>query len=228
MVNSMASPIKPTIKTEIVPIVLVGASLIASVYFYRHFPDRVVTHWNFAGQPDGYSSKAFAAFFFPLLNLGMYLLFLGLPYLDPKKNRYPDFAKVYHVFKAVIIGVMSIIYGIVGLAGLGYSVAVEKVLPAIIGVLFIVMGNYMAKIKPNWFMGIRTPWTLSSEEVWNKTHQLGGKLFVLMGVLMVAMGFWNNKIMWYIFTVGVIGVALVPMVYSFILYRKLKSNTQHQ
>ena len=201
---------------------LVAASVVASIFFYQRFPDRVVTHWNFAGQPDGYSSKAFAAFFFPLLNVGMYGLFLLLPHLDPKRDRYQQFAKVYHVFKALIIAVMTLIYGIVGLAGLGYSIAIEKVIPAIIGILFIVMGNYMAKLKPNWFMGIRTPWTLSNEEVWNKTHRLGGKLFILMGVLMLLIGFQKNQAAWYLFTAGVVIVALVPMIYSFILFRKLE------
>ena len=220
----MASPIKPTLKTEIAPIILLLAGVIASFYFYQNFPERVVTHWNFAGQPDGYSSRAFAAFFFPLLNVGMYLLFLVFPSFDPKKDRYAQFAKAYHVFKLAIVGVMTLIYGIVGMAGVGYPVPIERVLPATIGVLFIVLGNYMAKLKRNWFMGIRTPWTLSNEEVWNKTHRLGGKLFILMGVLMAAMGFWKNLATWYIFTGGIIGVALVPIIYSFLLYRKLEKN----
>ena len=88
------------------------------------------------------------------------------------------------------------------------------------GGLFVVMGNYMAKIKRNWFIGIRTPWTLSSEAVWQKTHQLGGKLFVLLGVAMIVVAFLPNTISWNIFIGSLVTVALTPVVYSYILYRR--------
>ncbi len=216
----MANPIRPTIKSEISPVVLILASLVASFYFYAHFPPIVVTHWNFAGQPDGWSSAGFAAFFLPILLVGMYLLFLAIPYLDPKKDRYEQFRKPYHIFKAIIIAVMVIIYFIASLNGIGYPLNVSLWVPFIIGLLFVVMGNYMGKIKPNWFMGIRTPWTLSSEEVWNKTHRLGGKLFIIGGLFMLAQGFlpdsWRLPVLIFIIlllTVGTFG-------YSYLAYLK--------
>ena len=216
----MANPIKPTFKSEVLPAFLILISIIASFYFYAHFPPIVVTHWNFAGQPDGWSSAGFAAFFLPILLVGMYLLFLAIPYLDPKKDRYEQFRKPYHIFKAIIIAVMVIIYFIASLSGIGYPLNASLWVPFIIGLLFIVMGNYMGKIKPNWFMGIRTPWTLSSEEVWNKTHRLGGKLFIIGGLLMLAQGFlpdsWRLPVLIFIIlllTVGTFG-------YSYLAYLK--------
>ncbi|MFA6254535.1 MAG: SdpI family protein [Patescibacteria group bacterium] len=216
----MANPIKPTFKTEIIPIVLIILSVLASFYFYANFPDKVPTHWNYKGEIDGWSGKTFAAFFFPGLNLGMYLLFLVFPYLDPKKDRYAEFAKVYHVFKGLMVAVMTAIYFYVGLAGLGYELPVTMVIPPAIGILFVVLGNYMGKIKSNWFMGIRTPWTLSSEEVWNKTHRLGGKLFMIMGLFMIFGAILPPAIFWWLFVAGIAIVSLVPMVYSYLLYRK--------
>jgi len=218
----MANPIKPNFKTEFIPILLILLSIIASFYFYDHFPEKVPTHWNYKGQIDGWSGKTFAAFFSPGLNLIMYLLFLAFPYLDPKKDRYADFARVYHVFKGLLITVMTVIYFYIGLAGLGYELPVAVVIPAAIGVLFVVLGNYFGKIKPNWFMGIRTPWTLSNEEVWNKTHRLGGKLFMLMGFFMILGTILPPAIFWGFFIFGTVIVALIPAIYSFIIFKKLE------
>ncbi len=220
----MSNPIKPTFKSEVLPVVLILISIIASFYFYAYFPPIVVTHWNFVGQPDGWSSAGFAAFFLPILLIGMYFLFLAIPYLDPKKDRYEQFRKPYHIFKAIIIAVMIIIYFIASLNGIGYPLNVSLWVPSIIGLLFIVMGNYMSKIKSNWFIGIRTPWTLSSEEVWNKTHRLGGKIFIAGGLLMLTQGFlpssWRLPVLIFIIlllTVGTFG-------YSYLAY--LKENKQ--
>lgn len=218
----MSNPVKPTLKTEIIPLVLIVLSIVASFYFYANFPDQVPTHWNYQGEVDDYSSKTFAAFFFPALNVALYLMFLGLPYLDPKKQRYEEFKKVYHVFKGLFIAYMTLLYFYIGLAGLGYPISIGTIVPVSIGFLFLIIGNYMSKIKPNWFMGIRTPWTLENEEVWNKTHRLGGKLFMLLGLLLILSGFvkTSEEQFWPIFVGSVIAVAFIPIVYSFILYKK--------
>src|SRR6185436_17341746 len=99
----MPNPIKLSLKTEVIPLLAIVASLIFGIYFYLHFPAVVVTHWGFNGQPNGYRGKFFAAFFVPMLIVGMYLLFLDLPFFDPKRERYGDFENVYHLFKATII-----------------------------------------------------------------------------------------------------------------------------
>jgi len=218
----MSHPIKPTLKTEVIPIILIILSLAASFYFYANFPDQVPTHWNYKGEVDSYSSKAFGAFFFPALNLGIYLMFLFIPYIDPRKNRYKDFAKVYHIFKTIFIVFMTLIYFYASLAGLGYSVSINTVVPAAVGLLFLILGNYMSKIKPNWFMGIRTPWTLESEEVWNKTHRLGGKIFIALGLIMILGTFLPGDAYWKVFPFVVIVGVFVPAIYSYLLFRKVE------
>ncbi|MFA5021977.1 MAG: SdpI family protein [Patescibacteria group bacterium] len=218
----MTNPIKASFKTEIIPIILILLSIAASFYFYANFPPTVATHWNYKGDVDGWSSKAFAAFFFPFFNIALYLLFLGIPYLDPKKDRYEQFAKVYHVFKNLFVIFMTAIYFLVGLAGLGYDVSVGSIVPASVGILFIILGNYMGKIKSNWFMGIRTPWTLSNEEVWNKTNRLGGKIFILIGILLIVGIVLPPMVFWQLFIIGMLIIVLVPMIYSFLLYKKLE------
>ncbi len=222
------NPTKPSLKTEAVSILFVVSAIVLSFYFFRVFPEKVPTHWNFAGEVDQYSSRAFGAFLLPAMLVGIYALFYFLPYLDPKKERYAQFSKVYHFFKTFIIFFMFVIYLLTGLAALGYKISIGTWVPALVGVLFVFMGNYFGKIKPNWFMGIRTPWTLSSEDVWNKTHRLGGKLFILAGIIMVIIPFlpasWASGLL-----IGVVAIAaLVPMIYSYLLYSKEQKQKTHE
>ena len=212
---------KFSLKTEIFPIILIIATLGASFYFYAHFPAKVPSHWNFRGEIDNYSSRAVGAFAIPLLTLVMYFFFLVLPKIDPKKEKYDKFARVYHIFKLAIILLLLLLYFVTALVGLGYQIEVGKIVPAAVGVLFIVMGNYMGKLKSNWFMGIRTPWTMSSETVWQKTHRLGGWMFVLAGIFLFG-GVFLAKFFVYQFLFAIILaiILLVPMVYSYLLYRK--------
>lgn len=218
----MSNPIKPTIKSEAVALIIIFLAILLGVYFYFNLPELVITHWNFAGQADAWGSGKFQSIFFPLLIIAMYLLFLFMPYLDPKKERYEQFIKVYHIFKNIILGLFLIIFLTVGLNNLGYNLPVDIVIPAMIGLLFIVTGNYLGKIKPNWFMGIRTPWTLSSEEVWNKTHRFGGKMFILAGLLMILEAFlplsWKLPVF-----IAMIAVLLLGTIgYSYVVYLKEK------
>jgi uncharacterized membrane protein len=216
----MSNPIKPTFKTELLPALLVLAAVISSFYFYSHFPEQVPIHWNVKGEVDNYGSRAFGAFFFPGIIIGMYFLFLAIPYLDPKKDRYQQFRKVYHIFKTILVGFMVVIYFLSSLSSLGYQIPINVWMPILVGILFIILGNYMAKIKPNWFMGIRTPWTLSSEEVWNKTHRLGGKAFIAGGLIMAVLGFTPASFFMPLFITLMVIVVIVPIIYSFIIFKK--------
>ncbi len=221
----MSNPIKSTIKTEFIPLALIILMAVSAVYFYNNLPARVATHWNIAGQVDGYGSGQAQALALPLVAVGMYLLFLLLPYLDPKKDRYEQFSKVYHTFKAIILALLTVIYFIIALNGLGYNLPVGIIMPGLIGLLFIIIiGNYMGKIKMNWFMGIRTPWTLSSENVWNKTHRFGGKMFILAGLLMIAEIVLPISWKLPIFIIMMVMLLFGTIGYSYIVYLQEKRN----
>ncbi len=216
----MSNPIKLTIKSELFSAILIIVLIAASFYFYSHFPAVVVTHWNFQGQPNGWSGRAFAAFFFPALLIALYLLFIFLPNLDPRKERYAEFAKTYNVFRNLIIAVLAAVYFVASFNNLGANLSVNLWVPAAIGVLFIVLGNYLGKIKPNWFVGIRTPWTLSSETVWNKTHRFGGKVFIFGGLLMILSGFGPEAWRLPLFIADIIILLFGTVVYSYLVYLK--------
>lgn len=216
---------KLTLKTEILPIILIIASVILGFYFYSVFPEQVPIHWNFKGEVDNYGSRFVGAFIGPLVLAGLYLLFILIPLVDPRKEKYEQFAKIYKIIRLLIMLAMFSVFLIASLSALGNNIRVEVWVPAIIGFLFLVMGNYFGKIKPNWFMGIRTPWTLSNDEVWNKTHRLGGKLFMLFGIAMMLTPLLPYKeSFWWTLLLPVLIVALVPVVYSYLLFRKLKKN----
>jgi len=216
----MPHPIKPTLKSEILPLIIIAIAIISSFYFYANFPEQVPIHWNFKGEVDNYGSRGLAAFLFPGIILGTYLLFMAIPYIDPKKDRYTQFKKVYHLFKNILVLFMAAMYFITSFNALGYNISVAKWMPFMVGVLFIFIGNYMSKIKPNWFMGIRTPWTLSSEEVWNKTHRAGGKLFILGGIIIIIIPYLGERLGTILLIADVIMVSLGSIAYSYILFRK--------
>lgn len=206
--------------TEAIAIALLAANAAAAFWFYAHFPARVPIHWNIAGQADGWSDPAFAAFFFPALIIGIYLLLLFLPLADPKRDRYREFARPYQALRVGIIGMMSALYFTASLAGTGYPVSIGRVVPFGIGILFMVIGNFLPKMRQNWFVGIRTPWTLSSEDIWDRTHRVGGKAFVGGGLLMILTSFLPPMFA-FIATIGAtVLITVGTVVFSWILWRK--------
>lgn len=217
----MQYPIRLSVKSELFPILIIILSWSLAFYFYANFPDQVPTHWNIAGEADNYSSKGVGAFMIPGVITGIYALFLVLPLIDPRGERYADFSKAYHILKNAIVALVFGVYVVAGVAGLGYAVPVGILTPLGIGFLFLVIGNYMGKVKSNWLMGVRTPWTLSNEEVWNKTHRLSGKLFIVGGVTMALTGLIPISLRLPAFIAVIVIVGLVPMIYSYLLYKKI-------
>jgi len=207
-------------KYEWIALATILIAIAASPYFYQHFPEQVATHWNFQGQPDGYSGRAFAAFFFPALILGIYLLITLIPLIDPRKDRYKDFSRPYNNIRLSIVFFFVAVYALASLNGIGYNLPVQIIMPVGVGLLFIILGNIMPKMRRNWFVGIRTPWTLSSETVWNKSHRFGGKMFVLAGIIMIL-----STVMppvWYapLFFGSVVLISLGTIFYSWWVWKK--------
>ena len=223
----MYNPIKPTLKTEIIPFLLLIFTFALSFYFYNNFPETVPVHWNLKGEADNFGPRWVAAILMPMVILFLYIMFLVLPLLDPRKKRYKQFTKTYHVIKISLVFFMFIVYLISGFKILGYNIPIEVWMPSMVGILFMVLGNYISKIKNNWFVGIRTPWTLSSEEVWNKTHRLAGKIFVIGGLVMISIQFISASLQMTVFFIMIATMVLVPIVYSYLIYLK-NENEKHK
>lgn len=220
----MSHPIEPSFKSEWFSVALLILFVLSAFFFANYLPDLVPSHWNFQGQIDAYSSAKTAAWAMPILGIFIYLMFFFLPYFDPKRGDYQEFKGAYHRLKDLTLAFLFIIYFMTNLNGLGYKINISFWIPILVGLLFISIGGLLAKVKANWFVGIRTPWTLSSETVWKKTHQLSNKVFTVAGLLLASTAFLPPvaKLPVFILSLAVIIIAL-PL-YSYILFRQEKKN----
>ncbi len=206
-----------------IPLLIVVAAIVASATVYQRLPETIPTHWDMDGQPNGWSGRAFGAWFTPVLLLGMWALVRILPAIDPKGANY---AKFGGAFEAIIESLMLFLLGMHILllrAGLGQSAPMQRVVPFAVGILLIVVGNLLPRMRPNWFVGIRTPWTLSSDRVWEKTHRFGGRVFVAGGILIVLSAFGAPQLASIVLvTVVVLSMAAV-LIYSYAEWKREQS-----
>jgi immunity protein, SdpI family len=216
------NPINPSLKTEIIPLLLIVLTMFLSVYFYDNWPDTIASHWNFKGEVDGYSNKIFMVWLFPFMMSLLYALFLALPYIDPKKKNYKGFSSFYHFFKILIMSVLFLTFLGVGLFNLNYNINITLLTTVSIGSFMIIIGSFLKDIKPNWFMGIKNPWTLSSDKVWKKTHILGGYFFMIFGVIIIACNFLPEILSIILFIIGMLLIIIGTTIYSFFIYSKEK------
>jgi len=214
-------------KSNMKPVIILGglltlASMIAGFLAYPHLPEKVPTHWNFSGEIDGWGSAWQGAFLFPLIMLGLLVLMVVLPKIDPKKRNYAQMSKAYSAIVLVIMVFFTVMYfGTLG-AALGYFEGVPSLVQIGVGALFIIIGNYMGKLKHNYFMGIKTPWTLANEEVWYKTHRMAGPFWVFGGILFMVSSLLPETYMSKIIFIVIIGLAAIPVGYSYVIYKKLE------
>ena len=178
-------------------------------------------HWGFDGEIDRYGSKN-ELWLIGALGPLFALLFQFLPRLDPKKRNYERFHTYYETFALVLVAFIAVMMGIALLESFRPgTVSMGRVVSALVGLLFVFIGNLMGKVKPNFFMGIRTPWTLSDPDVWNRTHRLGGGLFFLAGLATVASALLlPEQVTFWVLLAGVLLAALVPTVMSYVWYRR--------
>lgn len=210
---------KNTKLLDLISGLIILATIGSVFYFYPLLPERVITHWNFAGQADGYSSKNFQVIFFPALIIFMYLLFWALPKIDPKNKNYANFLLPYKVMQTVFITFMATLFFVTSLVNIGYNISISVFTSLGIGIMFIILGWYMPHLKPNWFVGIRTPWTLSNDEVWARTHRVGGKVFIFAGVLFVVMPYLGEQL--FVYSLILFFLMIISTVfYSYWLHRK--------
>jgi uncharacterized membrane protein len=199
-------------------VALIAAAFLISICVYSYLPEMVASHWNAMGEVDGYLPRFWGAFLVPLIMVGLYLLFLVIPLIDPLKENIMQFISYYYGFVVVMLLFMFIIHNQVTLWNLGFAISPNIILPIGIGVLFIYVGLLLGKAKRNWFIGIRTPWTLSSDAVWAKTHRIGGRLFMFAGVISIV-GVLLPDYAFLFILLPVLVVAFYTIAYSYFAYQ---------
>lgn len=198
---------------------LVLLSFILSIYFYPQVPDQMATHWDSQGEVNGYMSKFWGTFLMPLLITGLVILFLVIPKIDPRKENIEMFRKHYEGFRLVLIIFLVLVHLHILLWNTGTQISPNAVIPLGMGLLFYYAGVLTENAEQNWFIGIRTPWTLSSEKVWKRTNRLGGKLFRIAGITAFSGVFFPEYAIYFILVPAVI-VVVITVVYSYLEYKK--------
>lgn len=198
--------------------------LFVGLILWRRLPERMATHFNFAGEADGYSGKAFAVFFPPLFCLAMHVLVAVVCAIDPKNaDGKAVGGKVYRILLfACPVGSVYCAYLIYGEA-LGLTMNVRTVSQLFLAVLFLALGNYIPKVRQNYTVGARLPWTLENPEVWAKTNRLSGWILVVSGIAYVFNAFLNvggEAGFWALLIAQAAVLAVVPAVYSYVLWKK--------
>lgn len=207
------------LKKELGIIVIVLMPAIYLALKWNDLPDQVPSHWNIEGEVDGYSSK----YVMPLVNILIYPLLLLIPLIDPRKKNYRFFAGAYFKIRFVLHLFLSIMTMTVLLMATGADIQVDRVVVTCVLLLFIALGNYMGNIRSNYFVGIRTPWTLENTEVWRRTHLVAGRLWFWGGLVCLIISFFISEPSVFVVIISVIAIlSIVPVVYSYLIFRKLK------
>jgi uncharacterized membrane protein len=202
------------------PPLLIGLTVVVSAIVYNRLPQRVPVHWALSGQVDRYGSRLEAVAVLPILMLASWLLLRFLPRIDPLRSNYEKFADTYALFINSLVALLAVMQGAMLAAALGYPVSMNRIVPALVGILLTILGHSLPRARPNWWFGIRTPWTLSNDRVWARTHRVGGYLMVIAGALMVGAALLDTPWALVVAFIAVLAAGFGSVVYSYFVWRQ--------
>ena len=197
------------------------AGFVASAAVWARLPERLPIHWDAHGAVNGYGSRLAGAFMFPVVMLGAFLLLRVLPRIDPRRANYAKFADTYDLLVNSLVALFLVMHLALLANALGWPVSMERVAPVLIGLQFVILGNALPRARSNWWFGIRTPWTLSNDRVWTRTHRVGGYLLAAAGAVMLLVGAFVPTP--FAFTLGiavVVAASLGSVVYSYFAWKQ--------
>ena len=200
------------------------ASIVVGAVVYPSLPERIPTHWGLNGEANGWSGRAGGVFGMVGLNLAVYLILVFIPLVDPRRENYRKFLPTLRVIRAGLVIFMTAIWGAALAAAAGAPVPMDRVVSLLLSLLFILLGNYMTRVRYNWFIGVRTPWSLANEEAWRLTHRVAGPAFVAGGLISLAGAAFGGGIAMLALAVGAGGASVVSFVYSFFAFRKSQTS----
>lgn len=205
---------------DVFELFLIVVSFLIAAGLYSRLPQNVPTHWDIHGVANGFTPKPWGAFLGPMILVVLFIVLAVLPLISPRGFRMTGFKSVFRIIRTAIISFLFIITTASLLAAAGFPLPIGRIVTCSIGLLLAVLGNYMGKLTRNFFVGIRTPWTLASDEVWLRTHRLGGVTFTALGIFLIVLGILNSSMTWML--PAIIVATVIPVVYSFVLYRRME------
>ncbi|MEI2337787.1 SdpI family protein [Priestia megaterium] len=207
-------------KKHVFPLSIILLTLVAWLIALPHLPATMPIHWGANGEADGFATKINAMILTVGIMVLIYFIIAFVPRIDPRKENYKYFSKTYNIVLNAVLLLFFFVNMSTILQGLGYNVPMSYIAPIMAGLVFIIIGNYLQRVRSNYFMGIRTPWTLSNENVWKKTHRLSGKIFFIGGLLILISAFlpdgYKSVILWG----SIVLCVAVPYLYSYLAYKK--------
>jgi len=202
------------------PAVLIAGAVIFSLAVYSRLPDRVPVHWGVSGEPDRYGSRLEGAFLMPAIMIALWVLMTWLPSRDPRAANIAKFRGSYDIVMAILLAFMAGVHVLALGNALGWAVDITTVVLVGIGLLFVVLGNLLPRARSNFIFGIRTPWTLSSDTVWARSHRVGGYVMVGAGLLTIVAAFLGRPVGVAVALVSLFVASIVPVVYSYIAWSR--------
>lgn len=207
-------------KKDHLSIGIVILSFLLGIYFYSIVPDVIPSHWNAMGEVDGYTNRFWGIFLLPIIIFLLYVFLNIVPKIDPRMVNIDSFSEDYKGIILVTLAFLFYVYLLTISWALGYQYNMIQMMSVGFAGLFYYIGSSLENIKSNFFLGIRTPWTLSDERVWEKTHKLGGNLFKLSGIISF-FGLFFKSIAFILVFVPIVLVSIFSVVYSYVEYKKI-------
>jgi len=206
-------------KSEIIIVGIALLSFAIGIYYYPQMPEQMASHWNAKGQVDDYLSKFWGLFLIPITLVGLALLFMAVPRMDPLRENIEKFRRYYDGFVILFMLFMIVVYLLTILWNTGIKISLNVFLPIAAGIMFVGVGILVENTRQNWFVGIRTPWTMSSESVWDKTHRMAGKLFKIAGAIAIVGILFQSYAVYFVLVPAIL-VAVYTVAYSYVEYKK--------
>lgn len=204
------------------PLLMMLISIVLWLVFYNKLPDQMPMQWGVDGSVNWYAPKFVAFLVFNGALLFLYLTIYIAPKIDPKKKNYNQFSRSYTILMHMFLILFFFINIIVVLISLDYNLRMNVLAPVLAGITFVISGNYMQTLKPNWFVGIRTPWTVDHEEVWRRTHRLGARIMIVAGFSLCTVIPFLPEYLMLPFIIGIIIIiTLIPTIYSYVVHRNI-------
>lgn len=202
--------------------ILTICSLLLTIYFYPYLPAEIPIHFDVLGNPDNYAPRGFT-FMTAVLPLIIFILLKKVPNLDPKATSYELHKKSYNIFITFLILLLLVLHWVSIYIALGYHLPIQTIILTCIGILFVVLGNYMPQIRPNYTYGIKLPWTLADDQNWRATHRVGGYCYIIAGLLFILLGLVPPFLVSFSLFIPFIFI-FIPMLYSYFYFKQHPQN----
>jgi uncharacterized membrane protein len=203
-----------------IPAILILAAVIITIAVYPRLPEQIPTHWSMSGEVNGWSNRLWGAWMLPLIMAVVWLFMRAIPHIDPRKANYEKFSGMYDALVILILAFMLLMHVVVLLSATGNVIRMDRVVMPATGIFIAIMGVLLPRAQPNWFVGFRTPWTLTSDLSWERTHKAGGALFIALGLLIVASTFIAPERAIWLLVVAGLGVVAFLFIYSYQVWKQ--------